>query len=135
MDSSGNIGNLIAKHPGNCNAVRHGAFARSSRVLSERAQAVADELMDAPHVVPLDRAAAEEIGALVALVEGIDRDLESRGTRGRASLLDVRLRASGRLERWLAAFGATPASRAAWAESVARGGLAAEIAKRRAAGV
>jgi hypothetical protein len=87
--------------------------------------------MDAPHVVELDRIAAEEIGQLVA-VEAIDLDIAERGLRSRRSLLDLRLRASGRLEKWLTQFGATPQSRATWAATLAQGGLAAEIARRRA---
>lgn len=47
------------------------------------------------------------------------------------ALLDLRGRLSGRLERWLREFGATPASRADFAETLARGGLASEIARRR----
>ena len=61
---------------------------------------------------PLDSLAAEEIGALVARIEALDAALDERqpGSRGTASLLDLRLRASGRLERWLREFGATPAA-------------------------
>jgi hypothetical protein len=88
--------------------------------------------MEAPHTVELDRVAAEEIGQLVALVEAIDLDIAERGLRSRRSLLELRLRASGRLEKWLTQFGATPQSRATWAATLAQGGLAAEIARRRA---
>ena len=73
--------------------------------------------------------AAEEVGALVAVVEAIDADLAKRG-RDRKALLDARLRASGRLHRWLDAFGATPASRAALAAALASGSLGAEIQRR-----
>ena len=61
--------------------------------------------MEAPHVVELDRIAAEEIGQLVALVEAIDLDIAERGLRSRRSLLELRLRASGRLEKWLPSSG------------------------------
>ena len=57
-----NNGNLVASHPGNVNAVRHGLH--SSRVLAPRAQAIAEALMELPHVVALDRIAADQIGAL-----------------------------------------------------------------------
>jgi hypothetical protein len=81
--------------------------------------------MNAPHTVPLDAIAAEEIGSIVATLEAIDTDLLARGltnAEGDArSLLDLRIRMSGRLERWLREFGATPASRAEWAERVAPG--------------
>jgi hypothetical protein len=93
--------------------------------------------MAAPHTVPLDRFGAEEIGALVAQLERIDAALEDgqvEGKRGQArALIDLRSRLSGRLEKWLSAYGLTPLSRATWAESMARGGLAAEIARQRAA--
>src|SRR5215204_2672945 len=56
-----------------------------------------------------------QIGALVAMCEAIDKELQQVGSRGRKALLDIRLRASGRLERWLREFVATPSSRAAWA--------------------
>ena len=63
--------------------------------------------------------------ALVVVLEAIDRDLDKRGLvdgEGNArSMLDHRARISRQLERWLGDFGATPASRASWAEAVARG--------------
>jgi hypothetical protein len=46
--------------------------------------------MRAPHVVDLDRVAAEQIGQLVALIEAIDCDIAERGLRSRRSLLDLR---------------------------------------------
>jgi hypothetical protein len=131
VNPNGNQATLIPAHPGNQNAVRSGAFSRTGRVLAPRAQDIADELMQAPHTVPLDRVAAEEIGQLVALIEAIDCDIAERGLRSRRSLLDLRLRASGRLEKWLTQFGATPQSRATWAATLAQGGLAVEIARRR----
>jgi hypothetical protein len=48
--------------------------------------------------------------------------------------VDLRLKASGRLERWCAAYGLTPQGRATWASTLAQGGLAAEIAQRRRGG-
>lgn len=90
---------LQPAHPGNSNALRHGAYSP---------QEVAAALMAAPHVVDLDEIAAVEIRRLVALIERIDQALAQRGMTRSKSLLDARLRAGGRLERWLAAFGATP---------------------------
>jgi len=93
--------------------------------------------MSAPHTVALDRIGAEEIGALVAQLERIDSALEDGRVEGKGgqarTLIDLRSRLSGRLQGWLAAYGLTPLSRASWAESLARGGLAAEIARQRAA--
>lgn len=122
--------NLKPAPAGNTRALKHGIYSR--RALAQRGTEIAEALMAAPHTVPLDAIAAQEIGALLALVERVDMALVERGVTGNKTLLDLRLRASGRLQRWLDGFGATPASRAAWAESVARGGLAAEIARRRA---
>jgi hypothetical protein len=123
MNPKGRLENLVSAHPGNQNAVRSGVY--SPRTLAPRAREIADALMAAPHTVPLDAIAADEIGAIVATLEAIDADLLARGLtndKGDArSLLDLRIRMSGRLERWLREFGATPASRAEWAERVARG--------------
>jgi hypothetical protein len=46
----GQHSNLVAKHPENVNAVRHGIY--SSRVLAARAREVATGLMALPHVRP-----------------------------------------------------------------------------------
>src|SRR2546430_2705176 len=110
MNRKGNPGTLRARQPGNGNAVKFGVY--SPRALVPRAREVADALLDAAHTVPLDQIAAEEIGSIVATLEAIDRDLLERGLtdrRGQArSVLDYRIRLSGRLERWLREFGATP---------------------------
>ena len=137
LNENGHPMTLQPSHPGNQNRLAHGAYS-SNPDLSPRASEVADALMSLPHVAALDRLAAEEIGRLAALLERVDADLADRGlTRknGEArTLLDLRRRLSGQLERWLREFGATPASRAHFAETLARGGLAAEIARRRAGG-
>jgi hypothetical protein len=69
------------------------------------------------------------------LIEAADCDLTERGLtrRGDArNLLQLRLQASRRLEAWLAAYGLTPRGRVELAREAAQGGLAAEIARRRA---
>jgi hypothetical protein len=79
--------------------------------------------MAAGHSTPLDQLAAEEIGALIALIEAADGDLLRKGLtkKGEArSLLELRIRLSGRLERWLREFGGTPASRLSWLDSLSR---------------
>lgn len=126
-------GNLVAAHPGNAHAAKHGAWSGTGRLLQPRAEEVAGAVMGLPHTHPIDAIGAEEIGQLVALCETIDAEIAKAGTRGRRMLPEHRLRASARLERWLKEYGATPASRAAWPEAVARGNLATEIAKRREA--
>src|SRR5438045_1928201 len=131
MNPNGNPLTLRSSQPGNTNAVRHGAFSR--RALEGRAREVAEALLEAPHTTPLDRVGAEELGALVALIEAIDDDLSSRGLTNRKgearSLLELRIRASGRLERWLKEFGATPASRVDWVETMRRGSAVVEVVR------
>lgn len=135
VNRDGHSETLQPAQPGNSNRLTHGAYSGRDQ-LDAAAVAVADALMQAEHTVPLDRLAAEEIGALVVQLDRIDAALADgrvENRRGDArSLLDLRNRTSGRLERWLREFGLTPASRAAFAETLARGNLAAEIARRRA---
>jgi hypothetical protein len=88
-------------------------------------------------VTDADQLAAQEVGALVSILERIDAALgdgrvESRKGDARA-LLDLRRRHSAELGSWLDRFGATPRGRADWARQLAEGGLAAEIARRREA--
>jgi hypothetical protein len=129
--SENGTGNLVAAHPGNVNAVRHGLW--SDRVLEPRVQEVADTLMELPHAIPIDRLAAEECARLIARIERIDADLDERGHFGRSgarSLLQHRARLSKELRSWLEQFGATPKSRAQWARTMAMGGVAAEMQRR-----
>jgi hypothetical protein len=90
--------------------------------------------MALPHVVAMDQVAADEIGMITARIEAIDRDLDERGHFGRngaRSLLDHRARLTRELRAWVREFGASPLSRATWAKTLADGGLAGEIARRR----
>jgi hypothetical protein len=113
MNKKGTPNNLEPAHPGNVNAVRHGAY--SDRALEPRREEVVEELMKAPHVIPLDRFVVEEIARLWTLIEAMDADLAERGLRkrdsGTRSMIELRLRASGRLERWLREAHLTPATR------------------------
>lgn len=131
MNPRGTPENLVPAQPGNANASRAGVY--SARLLAPRARKVADALMDSPQAVPLDQIAAEEIGSLVALLEAIDADLADRGLTDRdgkaRSLLELRVRVSGRLERWLREFGATPASRVEWAGSIGRAEAVASVVR------
>src|SRR5262245_31685337 len=123
MNRHGHIETLQPEHFRNTSAVRHGAYSR--RTLAPRAREIADELLALPQTVPLDRVAAEEVGAIVAMIEAIDDDLLQRGLTDRSgkarSLVDLRVRLSGRLERWLREFGATPSSRIEWVGRLAQG--------------
>ena len=78
MNPAGNQASLIPQQPRNTNAVRHGVF--SPRTLEPRAREIAEGLMAAGHSTPLDLLAAEEIGALIALIEAADRDFCEEGS-------------------------------------------------------
>ena len=113
MNKKGTPENLEPAHPGNVNALRHGAY--SARALEPRREEVVEELMKAPHIVSLDRFVVEEIARLWTMIEAMDADLAERGFRkrdgGTRSMIELRLRASGRLERWLREARLTPATR------------------------
>lgn len=107
----GELSNLVAAHPENTNALKHGVY--SSRLLAPRARRIAEGLMASPHVRPIHALAADEIGSIVARLEAIDGDLDARGQIGRAgaqSLLEYRVRLSRELRAWLKEFGGTPRS-------------------------
>ena len=98
-----NPATLVASHPGNRSAQKSGAFSRA-RPHPERTAEIRDAIMAMPSVVPLDEHGAREIGALIALIEGIDADLLNRGVldrRGvvRKSLLDIRIRLGRAIRR------------------------------------
>jgi hypothetical protein len=122
VNKDGTPANLKASHPGNLNAVQHGVY--SPRALENRAEEIVQELMEAPNSRPLDRFVYREIARLEALIEAMDADLASRGLRARdggvRSMLDLRIRASGRLERWLREALLTPASRNPKLEKIAK---------------
>jgi hypothetical protein len=134
MNEAGHPSTLVASHPGNRNRELHGAYSLR-RELDPRATEIADALLDAaPHTIPLDRIGAEEIGSLIVTMDRIDVALSDgrvENRRGQVrSLIDLRSRLSGRLERWLREFGLTPAARAEWAARLAEGGLGAQIRQR-----
>jgi hypothetical protein len=65
--------------------VQHAAYAAGNQVLAPRAVEIAEALLQLPHVQPLDRLAAEEIGALVARIEALSmRRWISRSPAARA---------------------------------------------------
>jgi hypothetical protein len=116
MNQEGHKATLVPGHPGNANAIRHGVYSSQT---SPRVKEIEDALMLAPHVVPLDRVAAREIASLLVMAEAIDADIERRGLLNKKTgevrtLVDLRIRLSGRIERWLREFGLTPASRVDW---------------------
>jgi hypothetical protein len=137
VNRNGNSDNLVASHPLNAHAARHGVYSGGGRLLHSRAAEVAHAIQTGPHVHPIDELGAIEIGRLVALIEAADADLATNGLtrRGDArALLKLRLQASRRLQEWLSAYGRTPRGRAQLIRDVSSGAsLSAEIAKRRAA--
>jgi hypothetical protein len=138
MNPDGHPQTLVASQPGNANAQKSGAWSRRDLALDEDVKELAVGIMAGPHVAELDYVGAVEVAKLLVLIDRIDADLAERGITRKKSgeprgVVDLRRRLSAQLERWLTAFGMTPAARAALMRDVATGGLAAEIARRRAA--
>ena len=126
--------NLVPSHPANINARKHGAY--SSWLREPRAREIADAILEALHVSALDEIGALEISRLEALIETLDEAIGPAGPvnarRGTVrAVVELRLRASKRLQEWLDRYGMTPRGRADWAARLGAGGLAAEIARRR----
>lgn len=116
MNKRGNPASLVASHPGNQNAVKHGVH--SSRLIQERAAEIASELTQSFEFSPPERLAVQEAARCIAILEAIDRDLDARGLVDKEGapryLLNHRSRISRQLEQWLqkisAAIERTPAS-------------------------
>jgi hypothetical protein len=79
----GNPASLVPQY-GNTHNARHGAY--SPRLREGRARKVADDIMSAPHAVPLDEYGALEVGRLAALCNALDAALSQRGVVGGAYL-------------------------------------------------
>jgi hypothetical protein len=75
--SANGSSNLVASHPQNTHAARHGLY--SDRVLAPRIEAYRDQLLALPHVAPVDEAAVDECARLLARIEAVDADLDQRG--------------------------------------------------------
>ena len=135
MNERGHPQTRVASHPGHQTALRHGVY-DDGRALALQARGIAEAIMDAPHTVELDAIGAFEIGNLEALIEAIDREQTSAGVVGKRgeprAFIDLPLRASRRFAEWLDRYGITPQGRASWGATLAQGGLAAEITRRRA---
>ncbi len=131
MNPNGNAASLEATRAGNANRLVHGLYSTKRQELSAEARELVSELMSAPHTVPLDAVAIVELASLLDLIGKVDAALadgivERRG-RPRA-LVDMRVRLSGRLQKWLEAVGLTPEARSQWAARLARPSLADELA-------
>lgn len=119
---------LQAAHPGNLNGVTHGA--NSPRFLQPRADEIAAEIMQAPHVVPLDAAGVQQIAAVMARIEALEAAIEKRGVEKAGTMIEQELSSRRLLLRLLEAFGLTPSARAGWAASLGRPTLGEDIARR-----
>lgn len=104
MNKNGNPGTLVASHPGNANAAKHGAY--SERRIEPRAAEIFAEFVQSFEFSPAQRLAVWEVARSTALLEAIDEALDASGLtnkRGEAhSLLNYRVRISRQLQRWMA---------------------------------
>lgn len=103
MNKNGNPGTLVASHPGNTNAVKHGVY--SERQIQSRAAQIVTELIESFDFSVAQRLAVGEVARSTAILEAIDRELDDAGLtnkRGEAhSLLNHRARISRQMHRWL----------------------------------
>jgi hypothetical protein len=103
MNTRGNPESLVASHPGNQNAVKHGVH--SSRLIQARAAEIASELTQSFEFSPAERLAVQEAARCIAILEAIDRDFDERGLVDDEGtpryLLNHRSRISRQLEQWL----------------------------------
>jgi hypothetical protein len=103
MNQNGNPSTLVASHPGNTNAAKHGVY--SPRLIAPRVVEIVAEFTRSFEFSIVQRIAVEEVARGIAILEAIDRDLDEHGVvdkRGEArSLLNHRSRIVRQLERSL----------------------------------
>ena len=103
MNKNGNPGTLVASHPGNTNAMKHGVY--SERQIQSRAAQIVTELIESFEFSVTQRLAVADMARLIAILEAIDRELEEAGLtnkRGEAhSLLNHRARIARQFHRLL----------------------------------
>jgi hypothetical protein len=125
MNTRGNPRSLVASHPGNLNAVKHGVH--SPRLIQVRAAEIATELTQSFEFSPAERLAAHEAARCIAILEAIDRDLDERGLVDRSGqpryLLNHRSRTSRQLEHWLEKVSAAIERKSATEQAPLRGDL------------
>jgi hypothetical protein len=104
VNKNGNPKTLVAAHPGNLNAAKHGVH--SERRIQPRAAEIFAEFVETFEFSPPERLAVWEVARSTALLEAIDQALDESGLankRGEAhSLLNHRARISRQLQRWMA---------------------------------
>ena len=96
-------------------------------------------LLAEPHITPADVIGLRELARLLALTEALDDAIEHGGAVNRRSgtvraVIDLRLRASRRLQEMLDRLALTPKARADFARQLGGATLADEIRRRLGAG-
>jgi len=103
MNTEGHTASLVASHPGNRNAVKHGVF--SPRHIESRAAEIEQELVGSLELSPVCKFGIREVARNMAVLESIDAHLSEEGLldkRGKPSyLLECRTRVSRCLASWL----------------------------------
>ena len=103
MNRRGHPETLVASHPGNANALKHGVH--SPRLIEARAAEIASELTRSFVFSPTERLAVHEAARCMAILEAIDGDLDARGLVDKGGkpryLLNHRWRVSRQLAHWL----------------------------------
>jgi len=78
MNKRGTPENLVASHPGNQNALRHGVF--SARAIQSRADEIELELLESVgEVSAVERLTIRELARATSLLERIDHHLDDSG--------------------------------------------------------
>jgi hypothetical protein len=134
VNAAGHTETLIASHPENRSAQRHGLYSRPE--VTEEVRELAAELADlAPHVLPSDSPAVLETARLVLLAARLDAaladDRVERGGKLRQLVAERRL-LSGQLERWFQVLGLTPDARATWTARLTGPSFSELVAQKRA---
>lgn len=77
MNKKGNKNNLVARHPGNLNALKSGAH--SPRMIQARADEIMETFEGAEQLDDAGKVHLAEVARLKAIIELIDQDLAERG--------------------------------------------------------
>jgi hypothetical protein len=108
VNKQGHPATLVASHPGNQNAVRHGVY--SQRLIEPRAAEIEAELRESHDFSATDGLVLEQVARFKATLEAIVADVDQRGLvnrKGKAHpLLSYQLRVSRLLESAVATISA-----------------------------
>jgi hypothetical protein len=92
---SSEMSNLYTAHPGNTNAATHGLHSSARRV--DQIGSQRRRLIVLPWTAEIDEPAIDEVARLLARIEAVEWDLESRGNARTKTLLENRVRLSREL--------------------------------------